>query len=88
MAHEKIDKDVLLDNSLNYGRNIGTWAPGELDKMIRGGKCVLLSLEDYRKWSRKLPPEFIKDVISFCCGKALFSEFSELHRLSIFCVKT
>ncbi|MFQ5964515.1 MAG: cobaltochelatase subunit CobN [Candidatus Scalinduaceae bacterium] len=61
-GQEKIDKDVLLDNSLNYGRNIGNWAPGELDKMISGGKCVLLSLEDYRKWSRKLPAEFIKDV--------------------------
>ncbi|ODS32389.1 MAG: cobaltochelatase [Candidatus Scalindua rubra] len=64
VGHEKIDKDVLLDNSLNYGRNIGTWAPGELDKMISGGKCVLLSLEEYRKWSRKLPAEFIKDVNS------------------------
>lgn len=62
VGSEKIDKDVLLDNSLNYGRNIGTWAPGELDKMVRGGKCILLSLEDYRKWSRKLPSKFMKEV--------------------------
>ena len=62
VGNEKIDKDVLLDNSLKYGRNIGNWAPGELDKMVIGGKCVLLSLEDYRKWSRKLPAEFIKNV--------------------------
>ncbi|MEP9410895.1 MAG: cobaltochelatase subunit CobN [Candidatus Brocadia sp.] len=57
-----IDPETLLENSLRYGRNVGNWAPGELDEMVKNGKCVLLPLEEYQKWCRSLPVTFIKDV--------------------------
>lgn len=62
VGDKRIDKDMLLENSLKYGRNIGNWAPGELDDMVKARRCVLLQLEDYLTWCRKLPQGFIKGV--------------------------
>ncbi len=62
IGSEAIDPDILLENSLRYGRNVGNWAQGELDEMVKEGKCVLLPLEDYQKWIRNLPVHFMKDV--------------------------
>lgn len=62
VGNETIDKEILLENSLRYGRNVGNWAPGELDEMVRNGKCVLLSLDEYQQWVRSLPANFMKDV--------------------------
>ncbi len=58
VGDEKIDKEILLENSLKYGRNIGNWVSGELDEMVKGGKGVLLPLEDYRMWCDYLPFRF------------------------------
>jgi len=62
VGNETIDKEILLENSLRYGRNVGNWAPGELDEMVKNGKCVLLPLEEYQRWTRSLPANFMKDV--------------------------
>lgn len=62
VGNETIDQEVLLENSLRYGRNVGNWASGELNEMVKNGKCVLLPLEDYQKWLRNLPVDFIKEV--------------------------
>ena len=62
VGNEAIDPEILLDNSLRYGRNVGNWAPGELDEMASKGKCVLVPLEDYQRWVRNLPANTMKDV--------------------------
>ena len=62
IGNETPDKDILLENSLRYGRNVGNWAPGELDEMVRKGKCVLLPLEDYQRWIKYLPVNFVQEV--------------------------
>ncbi|MFO0793904.1 MAG: cobaltochelatase subunit CobN [Candidatus Brocadiaceae bacterium] len=59
---EILDKDILLENSLKYGKNVGNWAPGELGDMVRKGKCVLLPLEDYQRWIKDLPVNFVQEV--------------------------
>lgn len=56
---EKAIKELIL----NYGRNIGSWAPGELDKMLETGKIVQLPVETYQKWFNELPEEFRNNVI-------------------------
>ena len=35
VGNEAIDPNILLENSLRYGRNVGNWAPGELDKKVK-----------------------------------------------------
>ncbi|MBU6392186.1 MAG: cobaltochelatase subunit CobN [Planctomycetes bacterium] len=62
IGSEAVDKEMLLENSVRYGRNVGNWTPGELNEMVRNGKCVLLPLEDYQRWIRNLPADFVKGV--------------------------
>nr|WP_187286179.1 cobaltochelatase subunit CobN [Methanothermus fervidus] len=45
------------------GSNIGTWAPGELQKRIKLGQVILIPEDEYLKWFNELPPEKQKEVI-------------------------
>lgn len=60
-------EDELLDALLSRGRNIGTWAPGSMEEMVRQGQedgsIVLLDLETYQEWFSELPPTMREDVI-------------------------
>ncbi len=62
VGEESINKELLLKTSLKYGRNIGNWAPGELDEMAGAGRCLLLPLDDYILWSKNLPIPFMKEI--------------------------
>lgn len=48
---------------LTSARNIGSWAPGELDKMLASGKVIRVPLKTYKKWFKELPEDFQKKVI-------------------------
>jgi len=48
---------------LRSGRNIGSWAPGELEDLLATGRAVRLPLETYRKWFDALPEPFRRDVL-------------------------
>lgn len=50
---------AMLEKS---GRNIETWAPGELTKMMSEGGVTLLPVEKYREWFDQLPEEFRKSI--------------------------
>ena len=47
---------------LRSGRNIGTWAPGELDELIATGKIIHLPVGEYLKWFEKLPDDYREKV--------------------------
>ncbi|AKB30997.1 CobN-like chelatase BtuS for metalloporphyrine salvage [Methanosarcina siciliae HI350] len=53
----------LLNLMLTQGINIGTWAPGELEKMVDTGKVVLLPESTYEEWFSELPEERKQEVI-------------------------
>lgn len=55
-------KERLFDEIHNYARNIGNWAPGELDRLVKTGKPVMIPLANYRKWFSALPEGFQKAV--------------------------
>ncbi len=64
--------DVDLDNPravekliLQRGRNIGNWAPGELDALIQTGTIDLVSVSQYKKWLAELPGDFRESLIDF-----------------------
>ncbi|MBW1795201.1 MAG: cobaltochelatase subunit CobN [Deltaproteobacteria bacterium] len=59
----ELREDAIKDLVLKYGRNIGSWAPGELDKMLGGKKVIRLPVKMYQKWFARLPEEFRKNVI-------------------------
>ncbi|MDI6775117.1 MAG: cobaltochelatase subunit CobN [Verrucomicrobiota bacterium] len=57
-------EEEIKDLVLKYGRNIGSWAPGELDELRRAGRTVEIPLADYRAWHDGLAPEYRKAVES------------------------
>ena len=64
--------DVDLDDPrgiertiLQRGRNIGNWAPGELDRLIQSKNIDLVSVTQYKEWFAELPHDFQKTVTDY-----------------------
>ena len=60
---ERISREALKELVLKYGRNIGSWAPGELDRLLKENKTIQVPVATYRKWFDRLPEAFRKNVI-------------------------
>ncbi len=56
-SEEEIKRLILLS-----GRNVGAWAPGELDELIKKGHVVMLPVAAYLEWYRELPESFRRAV--------------------------
>ena len=56
---EEIKQRILLS-----GRNIGSWAPGELDKLTAAKGVVRIPLKKYKDWFARLDPDFKEAVVS------------------------
>lgn len=63
LKDEEITKEQLFNDIHNYGRNIGNWAGGEIDRLARSGKAVLIPIETYKRWFEELPEGFKRSVI-------------------------
>ncbi|WDP91028.1 MAG: cobaltochelatase subunit CobN [Desulfobacter sp.] len=48
----------IQDLILSAGRNIGSWAPGELDSLLARGRAVRLTMDQYKSWYDGLDPEY------------------------------
>lgn len=48
---------------LASARNVGSWAPGELDKLVSAGRVVRLPKDTYKRWFEDLPDAFKEQVI-------------------------
>jgi len=57
----------MLDRIQSHGRNVGNWAPGELEAMVQAGvetgDMVLLPMETYREWFEAELPEELKNGV-------------------------
>lgn len=60
---EQYTEKALLKRLLAGVRNVGQWAPGELDALCRAGDVVEISFAQYREWFEALPEEFRKSVL-------------------------
>ncbi|WP_440948901.1 cobaltochelatase subunit CobN [Methanosarcina sp. T3] len=64
-----IDKDSIPNESeltnlmLKQGTNIGTWAPGELERLVRSGEVELIPESTYLEWFSALPEERQQEVL-------------------------
>ncbi len=58
LGSESTDEGVLLSEALDHGRNVSCSAPGELEKLVATGKCVLVPVKEYETWFREMPMEF------------------------------
>ena len=57
------NKTELVDLMVYQGRNVGTWAPGELEALVDTGEVVLLPESTYLSWFNELPEERREEVI-------------------------
>ena len=58
----KLDYDTLKNAMLISGRNVGNYAPGEIEKLVNSEKVVLLPISEYKKWIKDVPYNFIQPV--------------------------
>ena len=59
----KLNEEEIKALVLRGGRNIGSWAPGELEALISSGQTVQLPIEEYKKWFADLPEDFRRRVL-------------------------
>ncbi len=56
------EEKALADLLAHQGTNVGSWAPGELDAMVKAGNATLLPTEIYTQWFASLPEDKQKEV--------------------------
>ena len=61
---DKLTEDGIKKLVLTSGRNIGSWAPGELEAMLAAGEAEQVSLKAYKVWFDRLPEAFKKSVVA------------------------
>ncbi|MFW6044280.1 MAG: cobaltochelatase subunit CobN [Planctomycetota bacterium] len=58
----QLTETLLEELILDYGRNVGSWAPGELKEIVEQGNAVKLEMDTYKQWFQELPDEFRSKV--------------------------
>jgi len=56
------DVSNITKSMVEKGRNIGNWAPGELDTLVETGDPILISEGRYLNWFNKLPEDRQEEV--------------------------
>jgi len=51
-------------------RNVGSWAPGELEKVVNSGKVTLLPVDEYLVWYNNTLPESVRAEVEATWGEA------------------
>ncbi|MDR1040655.1 MAG: cobaltochelatase subunit CobN [Deltaproteobacteria bacterium] len=62
-ADPPLDEEQVKDLVLRGGRNVGSWAPGELDALVESGTAVMWPVSEYRELFDGLPEEFRRNVL-------------------------
>lgn len=57
----KVGRQQIIESMRNVGRNVGQWAPGELDRLIQH-KAVLWPVENYLAYYDRLPEEAKRQI--------------------------
>ena len=54
--------EYIINILTTVGNNVGSWAPGELEKLVEAG-AITVSLNDYMEWFNSLPENLQQEVI-------------------------
>lgn len=57
-SEKEIEKLIMTS-----ARNIGSWAPGELARLLKSPAVIRLPIKQYRKWFAELPKDFQDNVV-------------------------
>ncbi|WP_394295005.1 cobaltochelatase subunit CobN [Methanobacterium formicicum] len=55
--------DYIINVLTTVGNNVGSWAPGELQKLVEAG-AITIPIEQYMQWFSTLPEELQQEVIA------------------------
>ncbi|PXF55652.1 MAG: hypothetical protein C4B58_14730 [Deltaproteobacteria bacterium] len=58
----EISEDKIMDLLIKTGRNIGSWAPGEMDELLSAGDVVKIDIPEYKKWIFEIDPDYLAKV--------------------------
>lgn len=56
-------EDLIKSQILQFARNIGSWAPGELEKILESGRVITVDVATYQSWFDPLPHAYRIGVI-------------------------
>ncbi len=56
-----MDRQAIIDSMLSVGRNVGNWAPGQIDRLVENG-AVLWPVEEYLAHYDRLPAEAKRQI--------------------------
>lgn len=59
----EISREELFRAIQTGGRNIGNWAGGEIDRLVRKGLPVLIPMVTYKEWFARLPEPLRKEIL-------------------------
>lgn len=57
-----ISEDAIKNLLINSGRNIGSWAPGELERLMANKDYAAIDMKQYKRWINGIDVEFMKKV--------------------------
>ena len=64
LGGQQPDSSRLFRQIMDYGRNIGNWAPAEIRRLATKGNPVRIPVWQYEQWFRQLRPAFQQEVLA------------------------
>lgn len=64
LGDRDLSSDAILEDMTARGRNIGVFAPGELEALVAGNSVAEVPISQYRNWLGQLAPEFKDKIIA------------------------
>ena len=55
-------EEEIKDLVLKSGRNVGSWAPGELDDLINSKRVIRLPIAKYQEWYKEIDADYRKKL--------------------------
>ncbi|MFA8343907.1 MAG: cobaltochelatase subunit CobN, partial [Rhodothermaceae bacterium] len=65
LGGKELISDSIYTQVMSYGRNVGSWAGGEIENVVATGKPILVPVKEYKKWFSELDSKLRKSVTDY-----------------------